>query len=98
MYGTVMVGTLADGVTLDDYDVAAKQWLQRKVDGFVDEFVMHGDSDDRIVMAVRFRDKAAYDHLADDPGQDEFYAAKLRPLLAAEPQWIDGEWIAEYHA
>ncbi|HVF20760.1 MAG TPA: hypothetical protein VNA14_11010 [Mycobacteriales bacterium] len=98
MYGTVMTGRLADGMTIDDYDVVAKDWLAREVDGFVDEYVMLGEDGRSVLVAVRFRDRAAYQALADDPLQDEFYQSRIRPLLAADPQWTDGEWVGEYSA
>jgi hypothetical protein len=96
MYGTVMIGKLADGATMQDYDVVAKEWLTRHVDGFVDENVLLGDDGTTVVIAVRFRDKQAYLTLADSPQQDQFYAGKMRPLLAADPKWYDGEWVGSY--
>lgn len=95
MYGTVMIGRLAPGATLDDYDLVSKEWLERRVDGFVDEMVMRAD-DGRVVTVVRFRDQASYQALADSGEQDEFYQAKVMPLLDGEPEWVDGEWVATY--
>ena len=98
MYGTVMIGTMATGASLDDYDLAAKEWLERRADGFVDEQVMLGDDGKTVVMVVRFRDKAAYLALADSPEQDEWWTTTLKPLLAGDPQWYDGEWVRSYTA
>ncbi len=95
MYGTVMIAKMAQGVTLQDFDVMSKEWLDRHVDGFVDEQVMLAD-DGRVVTAVRFRDKDAYLALAEAPEQDAFYATRIQPLLEGDPQWIDGEWVASY--
>jgi hypothetical protein len=96
MYGTVMVGTLAEGTTIEDLDGVMKEWLDRRVDGFVDERVLLGDDGRSVVMAVRFRDRPAYVALADDPEQDAFYTQKIAPLMAGEVQWFDGEWAREY--
>ena len=38
-----------------------------------------------------FDDRDAYMKNADDPAQHEDYL-KLRALLDADPEWIDGEW------
>jgi hypothetical protein len=96
MYGTVMIGTMAEGATLHDYDLMSKEWLTRQVDGFVDENLMLAEDGRTLVAAVRFRDREAYQALADSPDQDEFYQAKIAPLLEGEPRWIDGEWVATY--
>ena len=98
MYGTVMIGTMAAGTTVEDFDGVMKEWLARDVDGFVDEQMMLCDDGRTVVMSVRFRDKAAYQALADDPGQDEFYSTRIAPVLEGDPQWHDGEWAREYHA
>ena len=97
MYGTVMIGKMAQGVTEHDWDAAMKEWLERHVDGFVDEQVMVAD-DGRFVSTVRFRDREAYEALSDAPEQDAFYATRMRPLLEGDPQWIDGEWVRDYSA
>ncbi|MGB8651353.1 MAG: hypothetical protein WCD35_11890 [Mycobacteriales bacterium] len=96
MYGTVMIGTLAEGISVDDYDLVAKEWLTREVEGFVDERVLLSDDGSTVVVAVRFTDRDAYQALADAPEQDEFYSARIQPLLAGEPQWIDGDWVRSY--
>jgi hypothetical protein len=92
MYGTVMIARLADGVSADDVQKAGVDWRQsRQVAGFVDDRVLQAD-DGRIVLAVRFESKDAYLKLADDPAQDEWWTNTMRPMLAADPEWIDGEW------
>ena len=93
MYGTVMLGRVADGVSVDDYRKASDEWRTARPDvGFVDEWAMLTD-DGRIVVPVRFKSKEAYMALADDPKQDEWWSRTMRPLLAADPEWIDGDWV-----
>lgn len=90
MYGTVMVGTLKG--TIEDVRLAAKKWQdERQVPGFVSSEALVGD-DGTIVNVVKFTDRAAYESLADDPAQDEWWTNVMRPLLAADPQWYDGRW------
>ncbi len=45
-----------------------------------------------LYMVVWFTDKAAYQKNAASPGQDKRYQ-ELRALLAADPEWHDGEVI-----
>jgi antibiotic biosynthesis monooxygenase (ABM) superfamily enzyme len=91
MYGTVMIGTLKG--TAEDLRLAAKEWqAERNVPGFVSSEALVSDDGTTIVNVVKFTDKAAYMALADDPAQDEWWTTKMRPLLAADPQWYDGEW------
>ena len=91
MYGTVMIGKLA--VSIEDMRLAAKEWeAERQVPGFVSSEALVGDDGVTVVNVVKFTDKAAYEALADDPEQDTWYQTKLRPLLAEDPQWIDGHW------
>jgi hypothetical protein len=92
MYGTVMIGRLADGASADDLAKGADAWRAARPDvGFVDEWAMVTD-DGRVVVAVRFESREAYEALADDPTQDEWWTTTLRPLLADDPEWIDGSW------
>lgn len=93
MYGTVMIGKVAAGVSVDDYRKAADEWRQaRPTVGFVDELVLLDDGG-RLVLAVRFESKEAYLALADDPGQDEWWTTVMAPMLDGEPEWIDGDWV-----
>jgi hypothetical protein len=92
VYGTVMIGRLTGST--DELVQALKDWeTERHVKGFVDSRVMLGDDGQTVVNAVRFESKADYDALADDPEQDRWWRERFRPLLADEPQWIDGSWL-----
>ena len=91
-YGTVMIGRLADGVTIDDWMRSVKAWQEeRQVAGFQGEYTLQGD-DGRIVSCVIFESKESYQALSDDPEQDRWWTETARPLLAADPDWIDGSW------
>ena len=45
-----------------------------------------------IVVTVVFEDEAGYRALSDDPEQAQWWETQMRPLLDADPQWIDGHW------
>jgi hypothetical protein len=93
MYGTVMIGRLA--APIDKVEAVSKQWEQEKgstLDGFVDSSVLLGDDGTTVVVGVRFKDKASYQALSDDPDQDRWWSEEMAPLLADDVQWIDGTW------
>lgn len=93
MYGTVMIGKLGDAGSVEDLRLAAKQWeSERQVPGFVSSESLVGDDGVTVISVVKFTDKAAYEALAGDPAQDEWWTTKMRPLLAEDPQWFDGHW------
>jgi hypothetical protein len=95
MYGTTMIGTKADGVTVEQIQAELESWeQQRKVEGFVSSHVMLGDDGETIVNVAVFDSKESYLALADDPEQDEWWQKHYMPLLAGEPKWIDGAWIS----
>ena len=91
MYGTVMIAKTKG--TVDEIRASGERWAKERVPsvGYVDEWVMTTD-DGRVVMAVRFESKEAYEALADDPAQDSWWTNEVAPLLDGEPQWIDGYW------
>ena len=43
------------------------------------------------MATVFFRDRAAYQALADDPEQDSWWQDRMAPHLA-DVRWIDGTW------
>jgi hypothetical protein len=90
-YGTTMVGRLKSG-SLDDIRDSLQRWeRERHVAGFVGAQVLVAD-DGTIVNTAVFTDRAAYDKLAGDQAQDDWYQREIAPRLDGEPQWIDGEW------
>ena len=95
MYGTTMIGTLADGVTADQVRNELKAWESaRKVEGYMSSHVLLGDDGKTIVNVAVFESKEAYFALADDPEQSKWWEEHYAPLLDGEPQWIDGAWVS----
>lgn len=95
MYGTAMVGTLADGVNADAVKAEIKAWeSDRNVAGFISSHVLVADDGETIVNVAVFESKESYLALADDPAQDEWWQKHFAPLLAGEPRWIDGTWLS----
>jgi hypothetical protein len=92
MYGTVMIAR--PSVSIEELRARSEKWEANRSPsiGYVDQWVMAAD-DGRLVMAVRFESKEKYLALADDPSQDEWWSTEMAPLLAGDPEWIDGEWI-----
>jgi hypothetical protein len=91
VYGTVMLGRST--ASLEQIRPLFDRWVDEigREAGFVDERVLDA-GDGRIVMCVRFRDQAAYQALADNPRQHEWWTSTMAPLLDGEPEWIDGHW------
>lgn len=95
MYGTTMIGTLADGVSADKVRAELKAWEQeRRPDGYQSSHVLISDDGRTVVNVAVFDSKEAYVALADDPGQDQWWREHYAPLLQGEPRWIDGDWIS----
>lgn len=92
-YGTVMIGKLGEGVSVEDWLRGLEEWKkERQVPGFHGEYTLVGDDERTLVSCVVFESKALYQQLADDPEQDRWWTEKVVPLLDGEPQWIDGHW------
>jgi quinol monooxygenase YgiN len=93
MYGTVARMRLKPGMEAKLKEEMA-QYERLKIPGFVSTMVYRMDRDpNEIYMAVAFKDKQTYVANAQDPKQDERFR-KMRELLAADPDWHDGEIIA----
>ena len=91
-YGTVMIGRLAEGASVEQWMRSVKEWnAARQVPGFQGEYTFLAD-DGRLISCVIFESKDSYMSLANDPEQDRWWQEKARPLLAADPEWIDGTW------
>lgn len=91
MFGTVMIGRSATSVEHMRSLVADWSSQMGSTAGFVDERALVTD-DGRVVMCVRFVDRASYEALADNPAQAAWWEANLKPLLDGDPEWIDGHW------
>lgn len=93
MYGTVARMRLKPGMEAKLKEDMA-QYERLKIPGFVSTMVYRMDNDsNELYMAVAFKDKESYVGNAQDPNQDERFG-KMRALLAADPEWHDGEIIA----
>jgi len=94
MYGTTMIGTLADGVTEERLREELASWeSQRQVPGFMSSHVLVADDGKTVVNVAVFESKEAYLALADDPEQGAWWSAHYAPMLNGDPRWIDGAWI-----
>lgn len=92
MYGTVARLQLKPGMEADLKREMAK-YPSLKIPGFVNTMVYRMDRDaNECYLAVAFKDKESYLANARDPKQDERYG-KMRALLAADPEWHDGEIV-----
>ncbi len=97
MYGTVARMRLKPGMEAK-LKAEMAQYERLGIPGFVSTLVYRMDRDaNELYMTVVFKDKASYDANAKDPKQDERFR-KMRALLAADPEWHDGEIIASDRA
>lgn len=95
MYGTVARMRVKPGMESQP-EQEMSQYERLKIPGFVSTFLYRMDSDpNEFFMTVAFKDRESYHANARDPKQDERFK-KLRALLAAEPEWHDGEIIASH--
>ena len=91
MYGTIAKLKVSRD-NLEKLDAMTGEQLARNVPGFrAVNLLVPDERDDEAYLVVFFEDKASYMKNADDPAQHEDYL-KLRALLDADPEWIDGEW------
>jgi quinol monooxygenase YgiN len=92
MYGTVARMKLKPGMEAKLREELA-HYERLAIPGFVSTHMYRMDRDpNEVYMTVVFKDKQSYVRNAQDPKQDERYR-KMRALLAADPEWHDGEII-----
>lgn len=88
MYGTVARLRFKPGIDPRSIEAEARN---RRVPGQVAVYMYQMDRDPQeFFMAVIFEDKNAYFANANSPEQHAF-AMKLQEMLAAPPEWNDGE-------
>jgi len=95
MYGTVMIGTMAEGITQERVVEIIRQWATERapnVPGYEDQWVMFADDGRTVVSPVRFTSKEDYLRLAEDPDQHAWWRENIAPLFAGHCRWIDGTW------
>ena len=93
MYGTI-AKLQVSGENRAKLDALSAEQMGRDVPGFVAASVLVPDErEGEVYLVVMFEDKASYQKNADDPAQHQDYL-KMRALLDADPEWIDGEWTS----
>lgn len=93
MYGTVMTGRV--NVPVEQVREVVRRWEQDKgarTDGYVDQWVLEADDGATVVACIRFRDRASYAALSDDPEQDAWWTTSMAPLFDGDVAWTDGTW------
>lgn len=93
MYGTVARVKVTEG-RLEQLVALMDEWNRdHKPDGAEAGYLYSLDKDpNEVIMVVVFRDKATYLANADAPETDTWYR-RFRELLAADPEWNDGEIV-----
>ena len=92
MYGTVARMRIKPGME-SKLQALAKSYEAVNIPGHVSTTVYRLDAGgDEYILSVVFADKASYEKNADSPEQDKRFQ-DMRALLAADPQWMDGEII-----
>lgn len=93
LYGTVAKMKLKPGA--EDKMMKAMEGPQGGPEGHVATYVFKSDADPNVhFVATIFESSSAYKKFADSPEQDKRFH-QMRELLAADPEWHDGEVI--YH-
>ena len=96
MYGTIarLRPNRGQETALDEI---GQRWLRERaptVPGFVAQYVLKSEQHPGEVLTLTvFDSKAAYRQNADDPDQHRWFE-QFRALLAAAPEWNDGEVLA----
>jgi quinol monooxygenase YgiN len=91
MYGTVARMRAKPGAEAQLMALSGE--FQGQIPGLVNTYVYRADGEpDTYWMAVIFTDKDAYHRNAQSPEQDARYQ-QMRALLAADPEWHDGEIV-----
>ena len=93
MYGTIARLKISRD-NLEKLREESERQMQRSVDGFrAAHLLVPDDRDDEAYLVVFFDDRDSYTKNADDPAQHQDYL-RMRALLDADPEWIDGEWAS----
>ncbi len=92
MYGTIARFQVKPGKE-DELRALSSDPAYRQVPGWLAQFTYKSDaSPDEYYIAVVFESKEAYRAFAESPEQDARYR-QFRELLAADPEWHDGEVV-----
>jgi heme-degrading monooxygenase HmoA len=91
VYGTVAKMKLKPGA--EEKIMQEFEGSQTGREGHVATYVFKSDADPNVhFVATIFESKSAYKKFADSPQQDKRFH-QMRELLAADPEWHDGEVI-----
>jgi quinol monooxygenase YgiN len=97
MYGTIARMKVKPG-TEEQLHQLSRDFEADQVPGFVSQQVYRLDAaPNEIILVVAFESKDAYVANANSPEQHERYR-QFAELLAAEPEWHDGEIVDSYPA
>jgi quinol monooxygenase YgiN len=93
MFGTVARMKFKPG-SIEKMQEDMKEFEGRQVKGFLFTTVYRSQTDPNEVWLVTgFEDEASYRANAEDPQTDEM-ARKMQELMAAPPEWHDGEIVS----
>jgi heme-degrading monooxygenase HmoA len=91
VYGTVARMTLKPGA--EEKMMQLMEGSQTGREGHVATYVFKSDADPNIhFVSTIYESKSAYKKFADSPEQDKRFR-QMKELLAADPDWHDGEVI-----
>ncbi len=91
MYGTI--ARMRARPDADSLDQVLQRQVAQRIPGHVATYVYRSDADpNEFYLSVLFEDRQAYEANARSPEQDARYR-ELRQLLAADPEWHDGEVV-----
>ena len=91
LYGTIAKMKLKPGA--EDKMMQEMEGSQDRREGHVATYVFKSDADPNVhFVTTIFESKDAYKKFADSPEQDKRFR-QMRELLAADPEWHDGEVI-----
>jgi heme-degrading monooxygenase HmoA len=93
-----MYGTIARMQIVPGAEETLRQMSAQEMDipGFRFQHVFRSDADPQeLFLVVAFESKAAYQANAESPAQHARYE-QFRALLAADPEWHDGEIVDSY--
>jgi quinol monooxygenase YgiN len=97
MYGTVARLQLKPG-SRDALEAQMDEFEAVRVPGWVSTTIYASDDDSsELWMAVVFESREAYRANAESSAQHERFL-KMRELLAADPEWHDGQVLRDEHA
>ncbi len=92
MYGTIARLRIKPGM-ISRFKALAAEESEAHIPGYMATYLYRMDGNpDEYYMAVLFKDKQSYLANADSPEQDARYQ-EYRQLLAADPEWHDGEVV-----